>query len=325
MRKTLLSTLAALAVAAALPLAQAQAADLTLRLGHGQDPSDPVHTAAKKFADAVAEQTDGTVEIKIFPASSLGDYQQMQEGLQQRSLDSVIESIGTLSRYHPLAGVESMPYLFNDAAHYVQIWNGAIGEELKQKIADEANFLVIGHMYRGARQLTSNKPVESIDDLSGLKIRVSPMKERLVTWKIFGASPTPMSWSEVFTALQQGVIEAQENPLATIQSASLNEVQEYLILTAHMANGFTFQFNADRFAELPEETRKAIRVAADAAADWYNAHITEEEANILKDLEDKGMTVLQIDREPFKVKAAEVVKEFPEIEPWYQRMVEAGS
>jgi len=134
-----------------------------------------------------------------------------------------------------------------------------------------------------------------------------------------------MSWSEVFTALQQGVIEAQENPLATIQSASLNEVQDYLVLTAHMANGFTFQFNADRFESWDENTREALRTAAKEAADWYNVYIQEEEASILKDLKSKGMTVIEIDRAPFKAKAEEVVEQFPDLQPWYQRMVEAQS
>jgi len=179
MRLKLVAIASLLGLATAVPAAFA--AEMTLRLGHGQDPADPVHTAAQKFADAVARETDGAVEVRIVPSSSLGDYTQMQEGLQQGTVDIVIESIGTLSRYHPLAGVESMPYLFEGADHYAEVWNGEVGEEIKQKIADEANFLVLGHMYRGARQLTSNKEVRDIEDLDGLKIRVSPMKERLVT------------------------------------------------------------------------------------------------------------------------------------------------
>src|SRR5919106_3000967 len=155
MRLKLLAIASTLGMAAVLQAASA--ADMTLRLGHGQDPADPVHTAAQKFADAVARETDGSVEVRIFPSSSLGDYTQMQEGLQQGTVDVVIESIGTLSRYHPLAGVESMPFLFEDAGHYAEVWNGPVGEEIKQKIADEANFLVLWHMYRGARQLTSSK------------------------------------------------------------------------------------------------------------------------------------------------------------------------
>ncbi len=297
----------------------------TMRLGHGQDPSDPVHEAATLFADTVRDQTGGDVDIRIFPASSLGDYQQMQDGLQQGSVDIVIESIGTLSRYTPIAGVESLPYLFDGADHYAAVWNGPVGQEIKEQIATDANFRVLGHMYRGARELTASRPVEKIEDLSGLKIRVSPMRERLVTWQVFGASPTPMSWAEVFTALQQGVIEAQENPLATIQSASLNEAQDYLILTSHMANGFTFQFNAQSFDALDPGVQDALRAAADKAADWYNAHIAAEEAAILQDLKDKGMTVIEIDRAPFREKAREVVAQFPDLEPWYARMTEAAA
>lgn len=295
----------------------------TLRLGHVQDQSDPVQKAAEIFAETVATETGGGVEVKIFAAGSLGDYQQMQEGLQQGTVDIVIESIGTLSRYAPVAGVESMPYLFDDATQYAAVWNGPVGQEIKDKIAAEANFRLLGHMYRGARQLTSSRDVESIDDLKGLKIRVSPMRERLVTWQVFGASPTPMSWSEVFTALQQGVIDAQENPLATIQSASLNEVQKYLVLTGHMANGFAFQFNAKAFDAWPETTRAAVEKGAEAAAIWYNDHIENEEAGILGDLETKGMTVVHIDREPFRERAKAVVAEFPDLAPWYAKLVAA--
>jgi len=324
LKKNIVAFGAALAVAGMLAGAPSvEAAERTLRLGHGQNPSDPVHTAAKKFAEAVAKETGDKVEVKIFGSSSLGDYTQMQEGLQQGTIDIVIESIGTLSRFSPVAGIESMPYLFRDHEHYVKIWNGPVGAEIKKKLAEEANFLVLGHMFRGARQLTANKEVRSIADLNGLKIRVSPMKERLVTWQTFGANPTPMSWSEVFTGLQQGVIDAQENPLATILSASLNEVQKYLILTSHMANGFTFQFNAKRFAALPADQQAALRKAADEAAAWYNSYIAEEEAGMLKTLQEKGMTVVKIDRAPFEAKSKEIAKQFPEVESWYLKISEA--
>ncbi|MEM1131201.1 MAG: TRAP transporter substrate-binding protein, partial [Pseudomonadota bacterium] len=168
-------------------------------------------------------------------------------------------SIGSLSNFHPLAGVESMPYLFDDADHYMEVWNGPVGNEIKDLIAEEANFRVMGHLYRGSRELTSNKEIRSIDDLEGLKIRVTPIKERLETWNAFGASPTPMPWSEVFTALQQGVIEAQENPIAAIHAEKLTEVQDYLILTSHMANGFTFVMNSERFDAMPKEQQIALR------------------------------------------------------------------
>ncbi|WP_420392469.1 TRAP transporter substrate-binding protein [Acuticoccus sp.] len=316
-------TKASLAAFAALAIAWPAAAETTLRLAHNVDPADPRHTAAETFARVAAEESDGELDVRVFPAAQLGKSNEVQEGLQQGTVDIVLESIGTLSSFHPLAGIESMPYLFRDAEHYLDIWTGPVGEEIKQTIAEEANFKLLGHMFRGTRELTSNKRVESIEDLEGLKIRVTPVKERLVTWQTFGASPTPMPFSEVFTSLQQGVIDAQENPLPTIAKNSLNEVQDYLIRTSHMANGFTFQMNADKFEALPSELQQALEKAAAAAAQEYNAYIEANEEALLKELEAGGMTVIEIDQTPFREKAKEVVAQFPDLEPWYLRMTEA--
>jgi TRAP-type transport system periplasmic protein len=261
------------------------------------------------------------MRVRFPPAGQLGDYKQLQENLQQGVMDVVIESIGTLSRFHKAAGVESMPYLFRDYRHYVKVWEGPIGEEMKQVLAKEGNFLVLGHMFRGFRQLTSNRPVRSIEDLRGLKIRVSPMKERLVTWKVFGASPTPMAWGEVFSALQQGVIDAQENPLPTILFGSLYEVQKYLTLTSHMCASFTYQLNAKRFAGWSPQIQAAVRKAANKSADWYNQHVAEQEDAMVKQVEAKGMTVFRPDLTPFRERAKEVVKEFPDLQPWFLKIV----
>jgi TRAP-type transport system periplasmic protein len=317
--KTLMAVFAATTLCAGTSAAQGQ--DMKLRLGHVGDPADPRHTACEKFAEIAKKESGGKIDVRIFPSSSLGDYKQMQEGLQQGTIDIVIESIGTLSRFYPPAGVESMPYLFDGYDHYVSIWNGPVGEKLKKDMAEKANFLILGHMFRGARELTSNKPVRSIDDLKGLKIRVSPMKERLVTWKTFGANPTPMGFSEVFTALQQGVIDAQENPLETIKGSSLFEVQKYLILTSHMANGFTFMFNAKRFNAWPAEIQAAIRKAADGGADWYNKFVADEASATLAFLKERGMEIIEPDRAPFRAKAKAVVDEFPELKELYLQMV----
>jgi TRAP-type transport system periplasmic protein len=300
-----------------------QAQEIDLRLAHVQDTADPLHQATEIFAEKVEEYTDGRVTVTISPAGQLGDYAQLQEMVQQRTIDITVESIGTLSPFHPAAGVESMPFLFEDAEHYVRVWTGPVGEEIKQALAEEANFLIMGHMFRGTRELTANRPIESIEDLSGLRIRVSPMREREVTWQVFGASPTPMGWGEVFSALQRGVIDAQENPLATIYSGSIHEVQDYLILTSHMASGWTFQWNAARFNELEPDIQDAIRRAADEAADWYNATIAEEEAELLATLSEH-MTVIEVDRRPFEELSKEVVAEFPELEDWYLRIREAN-
>jgi TRAP-type transport system periplasmic protein len=303
-------------------LGAASAAGATdLRLAHVQAPDDPVHQASVLFAELVEENTGGDITVTISPAGELGDYNQLQEMLQQRAVDIVVESIGTLSPFHPAAGVESMPFLFEGPDHYVEVWNGPIGQEIKDELAEGGNFLVMGHMFRGTRELTANRPIESIDDLQGLRIRVSPMAEREITWREFGASPTPMGWTEVFPSLQRGVIDAQENPLATIQTGSIYEVQDYLILTGHMANGWTFQWNAERFRDLDDDHQDAIIAAADEAASWYNDTIQEMEADLLAQLSEH-MTVIEIDSEQFRERTPAIVAEFPEIQDWYNRIRE---
>jgi TRAP-type transport system periplasmic protein len=295
-------------------------AETKLKLAHAYDPADPVHKAAEVFAEVAKRESNGELNIRLFPSGQLGKVKQVQEGVQLGFVHIVIESIGTLSSFNPIAGVESMPYLFDDAEHYRKIWNGPVGQEIKNELESESNWKILGHMYRGSRELTSNKKVTSIGELDGLKIRVTPIKERLVTWETFGASPTPMAFSELFTALQQGVIDAQENPIATIHKNSFYEVQDYLIKTSHMANGFTFQMNFKKFNDHPVEIQNALQTAAKEAADSYNAYVVKHEAELLADLEAKGMEIVEVDKAPFREKAKEVVAQFPELEEWYLKM-----
>src|SRR5690554_2431486 len=282
-------------------------------LGHVGSSDDPRHTAVLKFAEALKEKTNGQATATIFPSSQLGTYEEMEEGLQMGTIDIVLESIGTLSRYAPVAGIESMPFLFRDRAHYDRIWKGAVGQEIVNKIAKDTNFLCLGFMYRGARQLTSNKAVNNASDLQGLKIRVSPMKERIVTWQVLGASPTPMSFSEVFTALDQGIIDAQENPLDVIYANSLHEVQKYLVLSSHMSNGYTFIFNNKKFNALPKNIQQAMRESIEVAEKWFNDYVQREADKILQQLKDSGMTVINPDIDSFVEQAKGVIDQFPDL------------
>ncbi len=311
--------LAAALLIGAASLPASAVAQTNLRLSHVQDVNDPMHKAAELFAEKLAEYSDGDLTVTIHPAAQLGDYDQLQEMVQQRAIDIVVESIGTLSPFHPAAGVESMPFLFDSADHYVAVWNGPVGQEIKAGLAEDANFHIMGHMFRGTRELTTNRRVETIDDLAGLRIRVSPMREREVTWQKFGANPTPMGWTEVFTALQRGVIDGQENPLSTIVNGSIHQVQDYLIRTSHMANGWTFQWNAQRYAEFDEAERAAIERATDDAVAWYNDMIEAEEARLLEILSQE-MEIIEVDRDSFRAKIPEILAEFPEFTEWYERI-----
>ncbi len=318
--KTLSKTLLGLGVAAFALSSIAAQAETKLTLAHVANTEDAVHRAAETFAKVAKEESDGELNVRIFPNSQLGKGKEVLEGIQQGTISMAVDTLGRMSKFHPLAGIESMPYLFRDADHYFEIWNGAAGMEIKDMLAKEANFRVVGHMFRGTRELTSNRKINSIDDLAGLKIRVTPIPERLETWKAFGASPTPMAWSEVFTSLQQGVIEAQENPAPVIISQKLHEVQKYMILTSHMANGWTFVFNAQKFDAMPDNLKAAINKAADAASKQFNDEYKANREKVLAKIKELGVEIVEIDQAPFRAKAKEVVAKFPKLEPWYVKM-----
>lgn len=295
-------------------------AETKLKLAHVADPSHPVHAAAETFARVAAEKSDGDIDVSIFPNSQLGKAAEAMEGIQLGTVDISIDALGALSAYHPAAGIDSMPYAFNDGDHYMAVWDGPVGQELKDLFASETNFRIMGHMFRGTRELTSNVEVSSMEDLAGLKMRVTPIKERLETWKAFGAAPTPMAWSEVFTSLQQGVIDAQENPVAVALSQKLYEVQKYLVLTSHMANGFTFIMNEEKFQALSEQNQNALTEAANAAAAEFTAKVAADREKTIAQLKELGMEVIEIDQTPFREKAVDVVALFPDLAPWYEKL-----
>jgi len=306
-----------MATAVVLAMVPAAQAETRMTLAHVANVDHPVHKAAETFARVASEESGGDLNIRVFPSSQMGKAKEVLEGIQQGTVDISVDGITSLSAFHPLAGIESMPYLFRDADHYFSLWNSEQGQRIKDLIAEEANFRVLGHMYRGSRELTSNKPISSAADLEGLKIRVTPIKERLETWKAFGANPTPMAWSEVFTSLQQGVIDAQENPLAAIYSEKIYEVQKYLVLTSHMSNGFTFVFNAKRYEAMPDKHKAALEKAAAAASKQFNDFVSSSYDQMVENLRAEGMEIVEIDTEPLRAKAKDVVALFPELESYY--------
>ena len=307
---------AALAAVTAMPAL----AETKLKLAHVADPSHPVHAAALTFARVAADLSDGDIAVSVFPNSQLGKAAEAMEGVQLGTVDISIDALGALSAYHPAAGIDSMPYAFKDANHYMSVWDGPVGKEMKDLFASDTNFRILGHLFRGTRELTSNVEVRSMKDLAGLKMRVTPIKERLETWRAFGAAPTPMAWSEVFTSLQQGVIDAQENPVAVALSQKLYEVQKYLILTSHMANGFTFILNEEKFQAMSMQNQLALRGAALAAAAEFSAKVEADRETTIAKLKDLGMEVIEIDQTPFREKAKDVVALFPELQPWYAKL-----
>ncbi len=257
---------------------------IKMRLGHGGVTSDPRQTASFTFKKVVEAETNGQVSVEVYPASSLGDWREMQEGLQLGSVDIVIEDIGSLQRFNDLAAIGWAAFLYRDRDHFMNVWQGNIGQQILDDVESVTGFKLMGLMYRGARNLNASGKIETLGGINGIKIRVPNSAIAIDTWKALGANPQAMSFTEVFGALQQGVIDAQENPLEVIYNDSIYEVAPYIMLTEHVIGAYQFQFWASTFDSWPANVQKAVRKAVSAASKEYTDGLNAREAKIVDDL-----------------------------------------
>lgn len=263
----------------------AAAETITMRLGHGGTTSDLRQVASERFKEVVEAETNGQVVVEIFPASTLGDWREMQEGLQIGTVDLVIEDIGTLQRYSDMAALGFMPFVYVSREHWERVWNSDVKDILLTDFEAATGFKLLGSMYRGARNLTAVRPVRRLEDVQGLKIRVPGAESALAGWRALGANPQAMAFPEVFGALQQGVIDAQENPFNVIWNDSMYEVAPYITLSEHVYGAFNFQLWGATFDSWPENVRRAVQMGADAASEVYNAQQASSEQEIVDRLE----------------------------------------
>jgi tripartite ATP-independent transporter DctP family solute receptor len=300
----------------------AEIEEMTLNLGHGGTVEDLRQVASEEFKRVVEEETDGNVTIEIFPSSTLGNWREMQEGLQIGTVDFVIEDIGTLQRYSDMAAVGFMPYVYLSREHWERVWNSDVKDVLLDKFEEETGIMQLGSMYRGARNLTAVRPVRELEDVEGLKIRVPGAQAAIDGWKALGANPQAMAFPEVFGALQQGVIDAQENPFNVIWNDSIYEVAPYIVFTEHVYGAFNFEVWAETFESWPEEVQAAVLKAADAASEVYNSMQADNEQEIIDKLdENPDVTLIRLSAEQ-KQRWADAVRpvqdEYPELQEFLQ-------
>lgn len=284
---------------------------VVLKLGHIQTQEDLWQLGAEKFAQMVAEKTGGQVKIEIYPNSTLGGDRDMAEGMQMGSVDFALIA-GVLGNFEKSFQILELPYLFNDEEHLRKVIYGPIGQELLERLRTNANIRGLAFWERGSRQVTSNKPINSIEDIKGLKIRVPEIPAMVEVWKAMGANPTPMAWSEVYSALEQNVIEAQENPIPYIYAAKIYEVQKYLAITNHKYEYVVLAMSELTYNKLTPEQRKAIEEAAVEATKYENQLVKEKTQEYLEAMKAKGMQVTYPDIEPFKEKARSVHRSYAE-------------
>jgi len=294
--------------APAAPGTPATAADgqdtIILTFGHVLAPEHPYHLGALRFKEILEATSPVPVEVQIFHSAQLGSERDMTEGLQLGTLDMVIAP-GTIVLFEPRMGVLYLPHIFDDEAHAHRVLDGEIGDYLAQTLPDNG-LRLLAYWENGFRNVTNNlRPVYTPDDIIGMRLRVPENPIYQAIFEHFGASVATIPFAEVYAALQQGVVDAQENPLAIILTSRFYEVQNYLSLTAHVYGPAQVLISEARWQSFTPELQDAIKAAAIEARTYQRQALATMRDEALIYLADH-ITINEINREAFSAAGAEI-------------------
>ena len=311
MKKCVISVVMALMVAAAAFAGQAEAAT-TLRLGHVVADNSSLDKGLDYFAKLVSDKSGGELKIQVFPNSSLGDNTAMMEQLQFGSLDMMAPSVAALSGFTPSTAIFDLPYLFKNEAAAEEVLDGPLGDTVG-KALEPQGFYLLGWMTQSWRHLTCNKEVTKPADVAGIKIRTMDSKYHMAHFNTLGASAIPMAMSELYTALQQGTIDAQENPYTNIVNSRFYEVQKYVVETGHIYDACPLIISTITWKRLDDNQKKIIQEAAAEAVNWERAEVKKDDDIFREQVKKSGTTVIVLtpeQRAEFRKAAQPVYDEF---------------
>ncbi|MEZ0480933.1 TRAP transporter substrate-binding protein [Planococcus sp. SSTMD024] len=273
-----------------------------LQAGHSLPEDHPYHLGFLEMAENVEERTDGRVTIEVFANSEIGAERELTEGMGLGTVDLVVSSTAPVTNFVPELGVLDVPFLFNDRDSAVEILEGEIGDELFTKL-EENGIIGLSWGENGYRHVTNAvRPINTPADLEGLKIRTQENEIHLAAFEELGAQPTPMAWTEAITALQQGVVDAQENPAIVADQFSLYDAnQQYMSLTGHVYSVAIYMMSQQTYDQLPEDLRDIVMEEGQKAGAMERDLIVEMEQESLQNLKDEGMEIIEdVDTAPFQ-------------------------
>lgn len=278
------------------------------------------------FKELVEKTSNGKIKVNVFYGGTLGGQQELIDQVRLGTIHLSIASATTYDSYVPNISPWGVPYLFSDKEEFMKTWTGNIGDRVNE-IMEEKGLIFGGIIFRGNRQLTSNKIVKVPEDLKGLKLRLPELEGWVVVWKALGAIPVPIPSPEVFSSLQMGVVDAQENPNSSNYSKRLWEVQKYTILTNHIIDWQTFLLSKKFLDSLEDEDRKIIMDSISKTVVWYNDFSEKQEQELVEEMKEEGMEFITIDTELFKEVALSTMDWFKSSwEPWvYQEVMDIVS
>lgn len=283
----------------------ALAQDVTLRFAHYAAESHPGHAAAVAFAEKVAERTDGAIAIEIYPNNELGSPPEQLEQTLLGAIDMNVPTHGGLDKYEKAFGTVMTPFAFGSYAQAHQVLDGPFSDWAGPKLRDQGLQLLC-HWEYGFRNITNSKrPINAPEDVAGLKLRTPPEIQIVAALEGLGASTTQIAFPELPNALNQGVVDGQENPIGVIYHNNINDFQEHLALTRHVYNSMVHVINRDLFDGLTHEQQAILKEESCAAGAMMRTAVQEQEAREIEELKARGMQVTEPDLAPFAAKMDE--------------------
>jgi len=286
------SKILSILVAAGITLTSPLTMATTYKMAIGDAAGGTQFELGTKFTEILAEKTQGKAKIDLFPNGQLGSEQDTVNSASLGILDFSILAINNVTPFSPTVGLLTMPYLIQSPEDAKILTQGEIGNELVKNTVRDAGVRIIGWAYSGFRVLTnSTRPVETVEDLKGLVIRVPRNEIMIATYQAWGINPTPMAWSETFTGLQQGVVDGQDNPYITISAMKFNEVQDYATDLRYLFSLEPLIMSESVFQDQNAKMQKLILEAGQEATEHSYQYLLATEERIKKELTEKGMVI----------------------------------
>lgn len=279
-----------------------------LRIAYVYGPQELLHATVLRFVEEVERESAGSIRIKLYPNGQLGDERALVEGLRLNSSDIVLCGTSVIGWTVPEYSVVDAPFLWRDYEHLESVWNGGIGEGLRDAMKRKSGVEFWDIWPRGQRYLTStSRRIIHPRDLKGFKLRVPDLDIYIKSWTVFGANTTPLPFSDMFMGLKLGVVDGQENPLAAIYSNHLHEVQHYIMETEHLIGFYLFCVGPHLAERFSVAEREILHKGLAVATEWYNRELAEAEKNYRHLLEEYGIEFVPVDREAFRALAIEKI------------------
>lgn len=296
--KSLAVGLAALCVSPAMALAQTK-----LKWAHVYEVGEPYHTEAVWAAGEIAKRTNGKYQIDVFPASQLGNENQINEGLGLGTVDMIYTGTAFAGSIHKPIAITNAPYVLRDFDHWKTYRDSTLFRDIAKGYEDKTRHKVISLVYYGQRHVTANKEVKKPEDMKGMKLRVPPAPLFLMFTKSVGANATPIAFAEVYLALQQGTVDGQENPLPTIMAKKFYEVQSHIMLTGHITESLVMIVGNHVWSKLTDDEKKTFNEVLIQAAAKATDQIRASEQKLADEFRKLGKTVVEVDRAAFRAAA----------------------